>query len=371
MDNLLKDIEDLRQKLNKLWQALGLEKERTRLQGLKRKLAAPDFWQDRPAAVKISQEAEELKKELAKWDNFRLQVRELEQLVALANEEAKQKKDKRANGDLARELRQKFTALKDQFGRLEFYAFFSGPYDRHRALVSIHAGTGGVDAQDWAQMLERMILRFCQRKGWPTKVLSRIPGNEAGLKSVTIKVDGQWAYGHLRSENGVHRLVRISPFDAEAMRHTSFALIEVVPLLPAAAVEIKDKDLRIDTFRASGPGGQSVNTTDSAVRITHLPTGLVATCQNERSQHQNKETARRILAAKLFALKEAQTKEKIAKLKGGAKTAAWGKQIRSYVLHPYKMVKDHRTNYETSDVEAVLAGEIDGFIDAYLRAQRG
>ncbi len=365
MQNLLKDIEDLRQRLNKLWQLLELESQRTRLAGMRRQMAAENFWQDKQKAIEISQQAEELDKEIKKWDDFRQQLRELEELVALA-EEDKQIEDK----DLAQELQEKFKKLKKQFDNLEFYVLFSSSYDRNGAIVSIHAGTGGVDAQDWARMLERMILRFCERKGWQTKILDRATGAEAGIKSVIIKVDGQWVYGHLRSENGVHRLVRISPFDAEAMRHTSFALLEVLPQLPEAKIEIKEKDLRIDTYRSSGPGGQSVNTTDSAVRIVHLPTGLTVTCQSERSQHQNKENALRILQAKLFALEQVKKKEKETKLKGGIKKAEWGKQIRSYVLHPYKMVKDHRTNYETSDVEAVLDGRLDEFIEAYLRWER-
>jgi len=326
-------------------------------------MSKPDFWSNRAEAIKISKDLEALATEVNKWEDFKKEITDLEQLVAVAIKE----KDNSISDD----ANQQYEELDKKFSELEFAVLFSGKYDQHNAILSIHAGTGGVDAQDWAQILERMFLRFVEKKGWRTEILDRTIGNEAGIKSVSINIAGLWAYGYLRSEAGVHRLVRISPFDAEAMRHTSFALVEVIPELPEAAnIEIKDSDLRIDVFRSSGPGGQSVNTTDSAVRLVYLPTGITTTCQTQRSQHQNKETALKILKSKLYQLaEEKKTKEEL-KLRGQAQKAEWGKQIRSYVMQPYQMVKDHRTNYETSDIKAVLDGDLESFMEAYLRSQK-
>ena len=326
-------------------------------------MGKPDFWSNRAEAIKISKDLEALATEVNKWEDFKKEITDLEQLVAVAIKE----KDNSISDD----ANQQYEELDKKFSELEFAVLFSGKYDQHNAILSIHAGTGGVDAQDWAQILERMFLRFVEKKGWQAEILDQTVGNEAGIKSVSLRIAGHWAYGYLRSEAGVHRLVRISPFDAEAMRHTSFALVEVIPELPEAAnIEIKDSDLRIDVFRSSGPGGQSVNTTDSAVRLVHLPTGITITCQTQRSQHQNKETALKILKSKLYQLaEEKKTKEEL-KLRGQAQKAEWGKQIRSYVMQPYQMVKDHRTNYETSDIKAVLDGDLESFMEAYLRSQK-
>jgi len=326
-------------------------------------MSKPDFWSNRAEAIKISKDLEALATEVNKWEDFKKEITDLEQLVAVAIKE----KDNSISDD----ANQQYEELDKKFSELEFAVLFSGKYDQHNAILSIHAGTGGVDAQDWAQILERMFLRFVEKKGWQAEILDQTVGNEAGIKSVSLRIAGHWAYGYLRSEAGVHRLVRISPFDAEAMRHTSFALVEVIPELPEAAnIEIKDSDLRIDVFRSSGPGGQSVNTTDSAVRLVHLPTGITITCQTQRSQHQNKETALKILKSKLYQLaEEKKTKEEL-KLRGQAQKAEWGKQIRSYVMQPYQMVKDHRTNYETSDIKAVLDGDLESFMEAYLRSQK-
>jgi peptide chain release factor 2 len=269
---------------------------------------------------------------------------------------------------LTSELNLSFGQLQKEFEKLEFLLLFSSQYDRENAILSIHAGTGGVEAQDWAAMLLRMYLRFCQKKGFLSKIVDENRGQKAGLKSVVLEIAGHYAYGNLKSEAGVHRLVRISPFDAERMRHTSFALVEVVPELEASEQSaIKESDLKIETMRSSGHGGQSVNTTDSAVRITHLPTGLVVKCQNERSQLQNKKMALKILQAKLVKLKELAQGQELAEIRGEVLAAQWGSQIRSYVLQPYKMVKDHRTDLESHNPQAVLDGELDVFFKNYLR----
>ena len=255
---------------------------------------------------------------------------------------------------------------------MELEAAFSGEYDARNAILSIHAGAGGTESQDWTQMLMRMYLRWAERRGYKTEVLDISPGEEAGVKSVVIGVNGDYACGYLKSEHGVHRLVRLSPFDADHARHTSFALVEVLPEAEADVdVKIAPEDLKIDVFRSSGPGGQHMQKTSTAVRLTHLPTGLVVTCQSERSQHQNKEIALKILRSRLLDRELVKRAEERARLKGKRIAAGWGNQIRSYVLHPYKMVKDHRTDYQTGDTDAVLDGELDGFINAYLRSKLG
>ncbi len=270
------------------------------------------------------------------------------------------------------DLEAETAALEEEIERREFYAMFSGKYDHGNALLAIHAGAGGTDSQDWAEMLQRMYLRWAENHGFQTEVLDFTPGEEAGIKSVTIAVDGPYAYGYLRAEKGVHRLVRLSPFDAAHRRHTSFALVEVLPQVEdETEVEIDPDDLRIDVYRSSSAGGQNVQKNATAIRITHIPSGIVVTCQNERSQAQNRENAMRVLRARLLELKQQEQEEQLAALRGEFKKVEWGSQIRSYVLHPYQMVKDHRTEYETGNTTAVLNGEIDGFIQAYLRAQIG
>lgn len=356
----MKKIEELREKLLNLWELLDVEKQKAEIGNLKLEIGKSDFWSDRIKAVEISRKLENMEKETAKWEKLKKEITDLEELVAVAEKE----NDISMHDDVTK----KYEELKEELGKQEFFVLFSEKYDQSNAILSIHAGTGGVDAQDWAQILERMFLRFAEGKDWKVEVLDRTAGAEAGIKSATFRVEGKWAYGYLKSESGVHRLVRISPFDAEQMRHTSFALVEVVPELPEAeSIEIKDMDLRIDVYRASGPGGQGVNTTDSAVRIVHQPTGIVVTCQSERSQHQNKERAMRILKSKLFKLQEEEREKEELKLRGEAQKAEWGKQIRSYVMQPYQLVKDHRTEHETSDIRAVLDGELDGFVESYLR----
>lgn len=360
MENLLKQIEELRERVQKTWTLLDIDRKISKVKIQKLKMNEPDFWTDREKAVEISKGAEELENEIRQWADLINEITDLEQLVAVAAKER--------DLSIEEEARKQYQELKEKFEKLEFFVLFSGKYDLNNAILSIHAGTGGVDAQDWAQMLERMFLRFAEKKGWKAEILDRTMGGEAGIKNVAIRISGRWAYGYLKSESGVHRLVRISPFDAEAMRHTSFALVEVIPELPEAEeIEIKEDELRIDVFRSSGPGGQGVNTTDSAVRIVHIPTNITVVCQTERSQHQNKETALKILKSKLFKLQEEEKEKKEKQLRGEAQKAEWGKQIRSYVLQPYKMVKDHRTDCETSDTDAVLDGALESFVEAYLR----
>lgn len=326
---------------------------------LKLEINKPEFWNDQKKARDVSQKAAELEEEVNKWESLKKEADDLLELAGLMEGE---------DESVAEEIEEKTDELENEFKKMEFFVLFNGKYDRNNAIVSIHAGTGGVDAQDWAEMLLRMILRFCERKNFKTAVVDEQKGNEAGIKSVTLEIFGRYAYGWLKSEAGVHRLVRISPFDAEKMRHTSFALIEVIPELPEAEnVELNPDEIRIDTFMAGGHGGQSVNTTYSAVRAVHLPTKITVCCQNERSQLQNKETALKILKSKIYKLKMEEHNREVQKTKGEYREAQWGNQIRSYVLQPYKMVKDHRTKFESKEPEKVLDGEIDGFAEEYLK----
>lgn len=335
-----------------------MDKVKKEIAELEKEISHSDFWAEPEKARVISQRYENLKSDLASWENLKNEVDELGELAQMDD------------SGLSEEIGKKLSKLIQEFKELEFLVLFSGRYDEGSVVVSIHAGTGGVDAQDWAQMLRRLYLRFCERHNFEAKVVDETPGAEAGLKSATIEISGRWAYGWLKSENGVHRLVRISPFDAEKMRHTSFALVEVLPESEGIKeIELKDEDLKIEVMRASGHGGQSVNTTDSAVRITHLPTGLAAKCQNERSQLQNKKSAIRILKAKLLKYYETEEGERVKVMKGDYQKAEWGNQARSYVLNPYKLVKDHRTEHETADVDRVLNGEIDDFVESYLRGK--
>lgn len=327
---------------------------------------APGFWDDQDRAKSLSQAHQGLQDEINTWEKIKTETGELLELARIfTTPEEKMEHEP--------EIKTKLAELESRFAKLEFTVLFSGGYDAGNAIVSIHAGTGGVDAMDWAGMLLRLYLRFCERHGFTAKIVDETAGTEAGIKSVTLDISGHYAYGWLRSEAGVHRLVRISPYDAEKMRHTSFALVEVLPdIVSENNVELKDEDLKIDVFRAGGHGGQSVNTTDSAVRITHIPSGIQVKCQNERSQAQNKATAMKILKAKLAIYYEEQANASMQKIKGEHRKAEWGNQARSYVLQPYRLVKDHRTEHETNDTERVLNGEIDDFVEAYLKfkAQR-
>ena len=294
------------------------------------------------------------------WHNLMQQVNDALELAKMGDESIRE--------ELEREAQQ----ISNEINQREFDAMLSGKYDKGNAFLAIHAGAGGTDSQDWTEMLQRMYLRWAEMHNYKTEILDRTEGEEAGVKSVTIAMNGKYAYGYLKSEKGVHRLVRLSPFDSNHRRHTSFALVEVMPEVEKdSEIRINPNDIRIDTFRSAGAGGQNVQKNDTAVRVTHLPTGIVVTCQNERSQLQNKENALRVLKARLLEIKQSEQAEKLAELKGEFTKAEWGSQIRSYILHPYQMVKDHRTNYEVGNAQSVLDGNIDDFIKAYLQATLG
>ena len=337
----------------------GSEKQLAKLEV---QMTKPGFWDDQKQAALVSQQAEELRDEISTWKNIKKNIDDTIDVISEAISE---------NDDSIKEdINKSLEAVEKEFNKLEFHILLNQPYDVRDAIIAIHTGTGGVDAQDWTEMLMRMYVRYCEKRNWKVDVVHKSAGQEAGIKSVMMTVRGRYAFGYLKAEAGVHRLVRISPFDAEKMRHTSFSLVEVIPDLGKHAdIEINDKDLRIDVFKASGHGGQSVNTTDSAVRIVHLPTGITVNCQNERSQTQNKETALKILKSKLLQKKEMKRQSVEQKLRGEYQSAEWGNQIRSYVLQPYTMVKDHRTKHEVSNVEKVLDGDLDEFIEAYLKKQ--
>jgi peptide chain release factor 2 len=319
-------------------------------------MQAPDFWSSSERAKVIAQRVNELNKEIATWDEVEKGVADLDELAASGDESFR--------ADITADL----DALEARFTELEFHVLFSGRYDQSDAIVAFHAGAGGTEAQDWAEMLMRMIMRFCEKKGFSVRLLFESKGEEAGIKSATLEIKGRYAYGWLRSEHGVHRLVRISPYDSAKARHTSFANIEVIPDIgEAAEVKIEPSDLRIDTFLSGGHGGQSVQTTYSAVRIVHLPTGIIVTCQNERSQLQNRETAMKLLRSKLAVIEAEKQEAEKQKLRGEYHSAEWGNQIRSYVLQPYKMVRDHRTKFRVTDTDKVLNGWLDPFVESTLK----
>ena len=357
---LLVRIDTLRAKVTEAWGILKLDELRPELERLEAAGNAPDLWSDPDQARKVLQKLAEIKQTYDTWNGLRMQLLDTEEMLRLSMEEH----DQTVMHDLSALVDQ----LEKTFTEKEFELLFSGAYDARSAILAVHAGAGGTDAQDWAEMLLRMYARYAESKGWSMRLLDESRGGEAGIKSATVMIEGRYVYGHLRGEAGVHRLVRQSPFNADALRQTSFALVEVLPELDeSVAIEIKPDDLRIDTYMSGGKGGQSVNTTYSAVRIVHLPTNIVVTCQNERSQTQNKAVAMNILRAKLLKLQEEEQQKEKQKLRGSFQSAEWGNQIRSYVLHPYKMVKDHRTDVETADAEGVLEGKLDSFVEGELR----
>ncbi|HEY3117549.1 MAG TPA: peptide chain release factor 2 [Chloroflexota bacterium] len=353
------ELRALRRRIQDLLVRLDEPGRMRRIAELARRAEDPTLWNDPEQAQGVMKELSDLRTDLAPWQALTTRIEEAEGLLDMAIEEG----DEHVAAEVVRDL----PALQREVAKLEFQATLSGPYDRANAIIAVHAGAGGTDAQDWAQMLLRMYLRWAERRGFKTETYDLSQGEEAGIKSVTVDVEGPYAYGYLRSERGVHRLVRLSPFDAGHRRHTSFALVEVMPDVQTTNdIEINPEDVKFEAYRAGGPGGQNVNKVSTAVRLTHVPTGLVVTCQTERSQLQNRETAMRILRAKLRAAEAIRVEEERLQLRGQHVEAGWGNQIRSYVIHPYNMVKDLRTQHESSDPAGVLDGDLDAFMEAYL-----
>lgn len=321
-----------------------------------------DFWNDQESAQKVLQKTKQLKEKVARFENLSSKIDDLEVLIEISDAE----NDLSTLGEISSERKE----IEEKLEELRIETLLSGEYDRNNAILTIHAGAGGTEACDWVSMLLRMYIRWSEAKGYAVQTIDYLPGDEAGIKSVTIQVTGEYAYGYLKAEKGVHRLVRISPFDAAGKRHTSFAAIEVLPeITDEQDIEIRPEDLKVDTYRSGGAGGQYVNKTESAIRITHIPTGIIVQCQTERSQHSNRETGMKMLKAKLIDMKEREHKERIEDLTGDQKEIGWGSQIRSYVFQPYTMVKDHRTGVEIGNIQSVMDGNIDSFINAFLKDQ--
>ena len=353
-------IREFRERLLRLGQGIEVDALRERVRALEADMAQPGFWTDRQSAQAKTKELEEARARLQRYEALVKELEDLEVLWELAEEED--------DDAVQEEAAQKLAELEKKFERVRVEFLLRDPYDPNDCFLSVNAGAGGTDAMDWAEMLLRMYTRFCEKAGFEARVVDEMPGEEAGIKSATLEVRGRNAYGILKGETGVHRLVRISPFDAAHRRHTSFAAVTVTPVVPESDVDLKEEELFIETFRSSGPGGQHMQKNETAVRITHIPTGIVVTCQNERSQHQNKLTALRILRARLRALMEQERVKKLEELRGELKEIEWGHQIRSYILQPYQLVKDHRTEVEVGNVQAVLDGELWPFIWAWLEA---
>ena len=348
----------------KLWCVFDLAQKKTQISDLEAESMAEDFWADNRKAQAQMQQLNALREEVTTWESLAERLNDLHGLAELLDEEP----DEGMQEEVALEL----AAIEQEVGKLQFALMLNGEHDERDAIVSVHAGSGGVDAQDWAEMLFRMYLRWAERHNFRTQVYEYNEGEEAGIKSATIEIRGRYAYGYLRSEIGTHRLIRLSPFDAAHRRHTSFAKVEVMPdIEDTIEITIRPEDIEVDTYRSTGAGGQHVNKTDSAVRMRHIPTGIVVTCQNERSQIQNREVALKILKARLYERELKKREEETARLKGEHVQADFGTQIRTVTVHPYNIVKDHRTNHETSDTEGYLNGDVDPFIYAYLQAKAG
>ncbi|MBX3061788.1 MAG: peptide chain release factor 2 [Anaerolineae bacterium] len=360
MEDLLAQLNEMQQTIEMLTERLDIADKESQIAALEEQSAATEFWNDTRNAQVQMQKLSRLREDVAKWRSIQTRIKDAIELTEIADE------------SMAADLQAETADLEKLVGTLNFEAMMSGPYDDEDAILSIHAGAGGTESQDWAQMLLRMFLRWAEQHKFKAEIIDQMEGEEAGIKSVTLSISGAYAYGYLQSERGVHRLVRISPFDANKRRHTSFALVEVVPdIQDDIDIVIEDKDIEIDYFRSSGAGGQNVQKNETAVRIVHKPTGLVVTCQNERSQMQNRERALQVLKARLLDLERRKKEEEFAQLKGDHVDVNFGNQIRSYVLHPYQMVKDHRTDHETGNTASVLDGYLDEFMQAYLRSRVG
>ena len=374
MNELIKRLENLKSEILNLKSHLNLPQKEQRILELEEQMQEKNFWADNENAQKVSREYNQLKKFYDFWEKLEKDVVETLDLIKSANPHpdplpsaaAKAMADKKGEGDEVF-LKKRTDELESQYKKNRFVALLSKKYDDHNAIFSVHSGAGGVDAQDWAEMLLRMFLRYCERKGFQTEIIEMSKGEQGGVKTAVVEVFGPYAYGLLKSEAGVHRLVRLSPFNPAHTRETSFALLELLPLLEQQEeFKVDEKDLKIEANTSSGHGGQSVNTTYSAIRITHIPSGIKVSIQNERSQHQNRELAMKILMAKLKTLEEQKLQAEKQEIRGEFKSAEWGNQIRSYVIHPYKLVKDHRTNFESTDPDSVLNGELDEFVESYL-----
>ena len=360
LDEVKRRLSELAPEVTDLHDALAIERSRVRLEELEQKSASPEFYDDAAASGAVFAEMGELKDRLEQYAALQTMLEDAETLLEMCAEDD--------DPALAEEADAAVNSLDAKVEELRLVTLLNGEYDANNAILTFHAGAGGTEAQDWVEMLYRMYTRFAARHNWTVKVLDYLEGDEAGIKSASILVEGHNAYGSLRSENGVHRLVRVSPFDASGRRHTSFASLEVMPELDdAITVEIKPEDIKMEVFRSSGAGGQHINKTSSAVRLIHIPTGIVVSCQNERSQFQNRDMCMKMLAAKLYQIKEREHLDKISDIKGVQNAIAWGSQIRSYVFMPYTLVKDHRTGFENGNVNGVMDGDLDGFINAYLK----
>ncbi|WP_186580843.1 peptide chain release factor 2 [Aquibacillus kalidii] len=356
------DLDKMAKRLADFRGSLDLDEKRARIAELEELMTEPDFWDDQQGAQKVIGEVNGLKDLVQTFDKHEENLENLEVSYELVKEED--------DADLREELESEVTELTEALNRFELFMLLSEPYDKNNAILELHPGAGGTESQDWASMLLRMYTRWAEKKNFKVETMDYLPGEEAGVKSVTLMIKGHNAYGYLKAEKGVHRLVRISPFDSSGRRHTSFVSCEVMPELDDDIdIEVRTEDLKIDTYRSSGAGGQHVNTTDSAVRITHIPTNTVVTCQSERSQIKNREQAMKMLKAKLYQLEIERQQQELNDIRGEQKEIGWGSQIRSYVFHPYSMVKDHRTNHEVGNTNGVMDGDLDPFIDAYLRSR--
>ena len=359
-ERMKQDLARLRDTVAKAADALKLPHLREELAELKEEMNAPEFWNNLERSTAVNRKVSHIESKLDHVKRLETRADDVEAMLELLSEDEDE--------GIAAECEQELESLSKDADALELETLMRGDYDSCNAVLSLHAGAGGTEAQDWCEMLYRMYTRFVEREGWSCTELDSLAGDEAGLKSVTFRVEGDNAYGYLKAEKGVHRLVRISPFDSQARRHTSFASLEVMPeIVDTSEIEIRPEDLKVDTYRSSGAGGQHVNKTESAVRITHIPTGIIVACQNERSQIQNREVAMQMLRSKLIERREREREEEAAAISGKLKKIEWGSQIRSYVFCPYTMVKDHRTGYETGNVQAVMDGDLEGFINEYLK----